>query len=381
MREMRAICSHQFEAILLGDFKPENVDIMIDEIAAANFNAIQLCVRAPGILYYPSAHGPVHQYCRTYDLLDAVISKAHRAGLEFHSYFPVFLEGGWRGAEYQFDPDGGMFAAHPEWRTMVFEDGELVPTCFACPSHESYVDYVNLLVEEQCAVYDLDLFIMDFIRFNKRCFCPRCKEGYREMFGEELCYDNVQYCDTYVPPDVPGELEIEYRCQVVERAAKRLLETIRQCGRNIKVGAYTFPGPKTASYRVFQDRTRLASNLDALFPMYYDSYSIDNLKGLLPLHRQALDCPLIPGLITMREPAVCQGRGDAAYFCGFLEQIRRAGCEGFFVFNYEVLFGRPPGQSLGKIIRPPQASDVLQAIKEQFLQKPATSIFRQEGVE
>ena len=154
MREMRAICSHQFEAILLGDFKPDNVDIMVDEIAAANFNAIQLCVRAPGILYYPSAHGPVHPYCRQYDLLAAVIAKAHRAGLEFHSYFPVFLEGGWQGDEYRFDADGGMFATHPEWRVMAWEDGELVPTCFACPSHDSYVDYVDRLVAEQCATYD-----------------------------------------------------------------------------------------------------------------------------------------------------------------------------------------------------------------------------------
>ena len=376
MREMRAICSHQFEAILLGDFEPENVDIMVEEIAAANFNAIQLCARAPGILYYPSAHGPVHEYCREYDLLDAVVSRAHQAGLEVHSYFPVFLEGGWRGREYEKDENGGMFAVHPEWRVMACEDGELVPTCFACPSHNAYVDYVDRLVEEQCAGYDLDLFIMDFIRFNYRCFCARCKEGYREMFGEELRYDNVQYCDTYVPPGVPGELEIEYRCRVVERAAKRLIRTVRQSGRNVKVGAYTFAGPRTASYLVFQDRARLAPDLDALFPMYYDSYSIANLEGLLPLHREAVDCPLIPGLIAMREPAVCPGRGDAGYICAFLDQVRGAGCEGFFVFNYEVLFGRPPGESLGKIIRPPQSPEVLQAIRERFLQEKAEPMFR-----
>ena len=376
MREMRAICSHQFEAILLGDFAPDNVDIMVDEIAAAHFNAVQLCVKAPGILYYPSAHGPVHEYCRDYDLLGTVISRVHQAGLEFHSYFPVFLEGGWRGRAYERDPNGGMFATHPEWRVMACEDGELVPTCFACPSHDAYVDYVNRLVAEQCASYDLDLFVMDFMRFNYRCFCERCKEGYREMFGEELRYDNAQYCDTHVPPGVPGELEIEYRCQTVARAAKRLIETVRQSTRNVKVAAYTFPGPRTASYQVFQDRTRLAADLDALFPMYYDSYSIDNLRGLLPLHRQAVDCPLIPGAIAMSEPAVCRGRGNAEYICAFLDQTRRAGCEGFFVFNYEVLFDRPPGKSLGKIIRPPQSPDVLQAIKEQFLQEKAEPLFR-----
>jgi uncharacterized lipoprotein YddW (UPF0748 family) len=305
MREMRALCSHQFEAILLGDFRPENVDTMVEEAAAANFNAIQLCVRAPGILYYPSAHGPVHPYCRDYDLLQETITRAHAADMEFHSYFPIFLEGGWLGPEYKFDVDGGMFAEHPDWRVMAWEEGELVPTCFACASNEEYVDYIDRVVDEQCSRYDLDLFILDFIRFNKRCFCERCKAGYKAMFGEELRYETDQYVDTYVPADMPGELEYEYRCQVVQRAADRLISTIRRCNAGIKIGAYTFAGPRTASYMVFQDRARVAAKLDVLFPMYYDTFSIANLQGLLPLHRRAVDCPLIPGLITMPEPSIC----------------------------------------------------------------------------
>ena len=381
MREMRALCSHQFEAILLGDFEPDQVDIMVDEAAAANFNAIQLCVRAPGILYYPSEHGPVHEYCREYDLLGELVDKAHRAGLEVHSYFPIFLEGGWRGREYAFDAEGGMFAEHKDWRVLAYEEGELVPTCFACPSNEDYVDYVDQLVAEQCARYELDLFILDFIRFNKRCFCDRCKAGYRELFGEELQYENVQYCDFYVPADVPGELEIEYRSQAVERAAVRLTETVRRTGRDIKVGAYTYANPRTANYRIFQDRVRLSAGLDALLPMYYDSFSIANLAGLLPLHRKAVECPLIPGFIAVGGSSICPGRGDVEYFCGFLDQVRRAKCEGFFAFNYEVLFGRPPGEKLGKIIRQPQPPEVLAAIKERFLQERAEPWFRRvEGV-
>ena len=379
MREMRALCSHQFEAILLGDFRPENVDTMVEEAAAANFNAIQLCVRAPGILYYPSAHGPVHPYCRDYDLLQETITRAHAADMEFHSYFPIFLEGGWLGPEYKFDVDGGMFAEHPDWRVMAWEEGELVPTCFACASNEEYVDYIDRVVDEQCSRYDLDLFILDFIRFNKRCFCERCKAGYKAMFGEELRYETDQYVDTYVPADMPGELEYEYRCQVVQRAADRLIATIRRCNAGIKIGAYTFAGPRTASYMVFQDRARVAAKLDVLFPMYYDTFSIANLRGLLPLHRRAVDCPLIPGLITMPEPSICKGRGDADYFCGFLDQVRRAGCEGFFIFNYEVLFDRPPGRSLDKIIRKPPSPKVLTAIRERFLQEPAQPLFRQNG--
>jgi uncharacterized lipoprotein YddW (UPF0748 family) len=372
---LRAICSHQFEAILLGDFKPENIDIMVEEVASANLNAIQLCVKAPGILYYPSKIGPVHDYCKDYDLLAETLQKCHAAGLEFHSYFPVAMDGGWVGKQYEFDNNGGMLAAHPDWRTINYADGKLEPSHFGCLSNPEYLDYVDQLIEEQCQNYAIDVLTLDFIRFNGRCFCTSCKNNYREMFGEKLQYENVQYCDTYTPKDVPGELEIEYRCQTVEKAVKRLSQTIRRTAPGVKVGAYVFTIPRTGMLRVFQDWFRLSKYLDAVFPMYYDTYSIDNLKAIFPLHRDSINRPLFPGMITMKAPAVHAERDSPEYNCSFLSEARRAGLQGFFLFNYEVLFGRPPGESLGKIIRPPQTPETLAALKDQILNEPAAPYF------
>ena len=375
MKELRAICSHQFEAILLGDFKPENLDRMDEEVAAANFNAIQLCVRAPGMLYYPSQIGPVHDYCKGYDLLGETLRRCHGAGLELHSYFPVALAGGWHGKEYKMDPGGGIFADHPDWRTVCYKDGQLEPTHFGCLSNPGYLEYIDKLLEEQCRNYAIDVLALDFIRFNNRCFCTSCKANYRARFGEELQYDNVQYCDTYTQKDVPGELEIEYRCQVVEQAVERLSTTIRKAAPRVTVAGYVFPIPRTGLLRIFQDWYRFARYLDALFPMYYDTYSIDNLKALFPRHRAAVDRPLFPGMITMQAPAIKAGRDSPEYFCAFVQQARAAGLPGFFVFNYETLFGRPPGESLGKIIRPPHTPEALAALKEQILHEPAAPYF------
>ena len=88
--------------------------------------------------------------------------------------------------------------------------------------------------------------------------------------------------------------------------------------------------------------------------MYYDTFSIDNLKALFPLHRDSTDRPVFPGTITMRAPAVYKSRDTPEFHCSFLDEARRAGFPGFFLFNYETLFRRPPGESLGKVIRPPQ---------------------------
>jgi uncharacterized lipoprotein YddW (UPF0748 family) len=368
MREMRALCSHQFEAILLGDFDPQNIGRMVEDVAAANFNAIQLCVRNPGVLFYPSERGPVHPYCRTYDLAGEVIRQSHDAGLEVHSYCPIFTEGGWAGNEYQRDLNGGMFAQHPEWRVICYSDGELAPSCFACPSSEEYLNYIAGIVEEQSARYEFDAIILDFIRFNYRCFCRNCRQGFRALFGEELVPS---------PGATVDEAEVEYRCSMVERAVKRLAGIVR--GHGIKVGAYTFPGARTARVKVFQDWLLFSKYLDFVLPMYYDSHSLPELSVLVPRHRQLVACPVIPGVIAIPEPAVHVGRGDAAFICAFLSIVREAGCEGFFIFNYETLFRRPPGESLGKIIRPPEPQGTLELVKSRFLREKAQPFFRHRG--
>ena len=375
MKELRAICSHQFEAILLGDFRPENVNIMVDEVAEANLNAIRLCVKAPGMLYYPSSVGPVHDYCKEYDLLGETLRKCHAAGLEFHSYFPVALAGGWIGNEYKFDNNGGILAEHPEWSTVNYNDGKYETSHFACLSNPDFLDYADKLVEEQCSNYNIDILILDFIRFNARCFCESCKNNYHEMFGETLQYENVQYCDTYTQKDVPGELEIAYRCLIIDKAVKRLSDTVRRTAPRVKVGAYVFPNTRTGLLRVFQEWYRFSKYLDAIFIMYYDTFSIDNLKALFPIHRDSIDRPIFPGPITMRSPAVFEGRDNPEFHCSFLDESRRAGFPGFFIFNYETLFRRPPGESLGKVIRPPQTPDDLEAIKSRILNEPADLYF------
>lgn len=134
IQELRAATSHQFEYILAGTFKPENIDRVVEDLASHRYNAVQVCVRAPGLHYYPSDIAPVHPYCRDYDFLGEFVAKAHRAGLQIHSYYPVFLEGDAgsvdaSGKELEIDSStahlGGALKAHPEWASLGGKKGEL----------------------------------------------------------------------------------------------------------------------------------------------------------------------------------------------------------------------------------------------------------------
>jgi len=360
MQEMRALCVHEFEHILSGDFKPEDVDRMVEETAENNFNALQVCVKAPGILYYPSKYGPVHEYCQTYDLLGEITGKAHARGLEVHSYFPIFLDGGWDGKAR--DVNGGMFAKHPEWRQVHFKDGGLQPVSYPCPSNAEAVDYLRLLTEEQCKNYELDALLLDFIRFAGPCFCQSCREGFKKFSGKEL---------------KPGEWvseEPDYRCERVEAAVKLLAETVRATRPGTKVGAYVFGNLRIALAIVYQDWPGFSKHLDFVLPMYYDECSPEEVAAILPRHRVYADRPMIPGFLT--SAGAVQGRGSLEAICSYVQAARTAGCEGFFFFDYENLFGRPMGIYSGERWGKPQPPEVLRRLREGCLREPAEPLFR-----
>ena len=138
-KEMRAATSHQFEYILAGTFRPENIHRVVDDLASHHYNAVQVCVRAPGIHFYPSDIGPVHPFCREYDFLGEFVEKSHQAGLQIYSYYPVFLEGGVigspvAGSSLDGAPKktsrgqlGGILEKHPGWACLGGKNGELRP--------------------------------------------------------------------------------------------------------------------------------------------------------------------------------------------------------------------------------------------------------------
>ena len=110
-RELRAVWVHQFEYILNGTFKRENIQELVDDLAKYNFTHILFCVKAPGILYYPSKVGSSHPYFKNHkDIIPELAERAHNANIEVHSYFPVFLDGGFSGKSLQSNLKGGILA-------------------------------------------------------------------------------------------------------------------------------------------------------------------------------------------------------------------------------------------------------------------------------
>lgn len=371
MKELRAATSHQFEYILAGTFQPENIDRVVEDLASHNYNAVQVCVRAPGVHYYPTDLAPVHPYCRDYDFLGDFVAKAHAAGLQIHSYYPVFLEGdvaasAATGAGLQSSSlsrqIGGALAEHPEWATLGAKTGDLRPDNWGCPANPGYVEYVQQLAVEQVTRYDLDAMVWDFIRYRCPCYCEHCRAGYREFTGGEDL--NTRW---------PTPQESEFRCQVVLEDLRQLNAAVRAARPGIKIGAYTFPFRRAAIAGVFQDWLAFSLECDFIQPMYYGVGS-ERLRDALRLDAKLAHCPLALGLLPSLGEGVERGTEDA--LCEDIQIAREAGYQGFFMLSYEPLFGwEAAGTYSGPFWHTPHPEGAARRITDRVLSEPATLPF------
>ncbi len=372
MEELRAATSHQFEYILAGTFAPENIDRVVEDLASHGFNAVQVCVRAPGVHYYPSDIGPVHPRCRDYDFLGDFVAKAHRAGLQIHSYYPVFLEGDAEGvsaaAGQELDAArrarrlGGALADHPTWACLGGKRGELRWDNWGCPSNDEYVDYVVRLVREQVGRYALDAIVWDFLRFRFPCYCAHCREKFRAFAGEDL---NTRW---------PSPAEVDCRCQTVLADLDLLNAAARAARPGIRIGAYVFPQRRAAIAGVFQDWLAFSLRCDFVQPMDYGQIPRQRLLDTLRTDVQLARCPLILGLLPSLGPGVPRGTIEA--LCEDIQTARQAGCRGFFLLSYEPLFGWPAaGTYSGPYWHTPHPVGAARRLADAVLSEPATVPF------
>lgn len=374
-REMRAAASHQFEYLLNGSFKPSNIDRVVEDLVSHNYNAVQVCVRAPGIHYYPSDIAPVFPACREYDFLGDFVRKAHAAGLEIHSYYPVFLEGdvvhsvaggsSLDGTAPGARRLGGMLAKHPEWACLGGKRGELQPDNWGCPSNDEYLEYLVSVVREQVSRYELDGIIWDFVRFHGfPCYCEHCRSKFREYTGgaETL---NTRWLSA---------AEAEYRNWIVLQDVKRLNQTVRAARPSMKIGAYVFPSRVGAVVSVFQDWVGFSLECDFLQPMYYGQIDQRRLHDTLKTDAALARCPLVLGLCTSAHPDVKRHTVDE--LCEDIETARAAGYKGFFMLSYEPLFGwQAAGTYSGPYWHTPMPEDAPRAISARVMPRRALGLW------
>ncbi len=137
---------------------------ILDNLKAANMNAVLWQVRQSGTAYYQSSYEPWGYYANYYnypgvDPLAYAIEEAHKRGLELHAWFNTFQT-------YSTHP-GTPAYEHPEW-VNTNEDGEFMPR-YKCvsPGLQAVRDYTVQVAMEIVRNYDIDGFHLDYVRWNE----------------------------------------------------------------------------------------------------------------------------------------------------------------------------------------------------------------------
>ena len=160
------------------DFRtPEDVDAIMEAVAAAGFNQVYFQVRGAADAYYRSSLEPWAAPLAGklgkdpgWDPLQRAITKARAKGLELHAW--INLCTGWKGSK----PPGRskprhVLRAHPEWRVrdkrgkpMPYTDGAYV---FLNPAHPAFQAHLEAVVAELASFYRIDGLHLDYARYPR----------------------------------------------------------------------------------------------------------------------------------------------------------------------------------------------------------------------
>ena len=140
-----------------------NVRKILDQMKAANMNAVLWQARQSGTVYYNSSYEPWGYYAGYeypgYDPLAYAIQEAHKRGMELHAWFNVF--------QTSSTHEGTIAAEHPEW-ICTNEDGEFMPKYrSASPGLQAVREYTVQVAMEIVRNYDIDGLHLDYIRWNE----------------------------------------------------------------------------------------------------------------------------------------------------------------------------------------------------------------------
>ena len=291
----------------------------------AHINTIVFLVKGDSWLYYASKRFPeaVSPAYRNFDVLQAVITEAHKRGMKVHAWLTDFVEsaGGWA---YQHHPEWAEL--NPDGKTTLAEmlgPNRPVSHVWMCPAQRpSYTDqYLLPMIREIVTHYDVDGIHHDYVRYpgdvnpDGYCFCDYCLEHIfthahlvyetepsipplerllprldadlsREYtpqpphWGEWtrrdkanfLLYGRYQYDSA---PDM-SYFFYTYRTDAIREFVRESYEVVKSIRPNVVISAAVFKNPLTSGRFIGQRWTDWTEYVDEFMPMTYRShFSVD----------------------------------------------------------------------------------------------------------
>lgn len=156
-----------------GIYTQEQVDELVDAALAVNANALIVqtarrydcfCNRA----VYPRTDAAIAP--EPYDPLDAIIAKAHAAGLQVHAWVNVNTM--WnsatapKSADHVFNTHGPSATGRDRWLNKKHDGTEMVGNnSYVDPGHPDAVNYIVEAIQSIVSEYDVDGINLDYIRY------------------------------------------------------------------------------------------------------------------------------------------------------------------------------------------------------------------------
>lgn len=319
-----------------------DLEAIVDEVDAANLNAIFFQVRGVGDAYYRSSLEPWASRLGGalgsdpgWDPLATILTAAHAKGIQVHAWFNTFPA--WSGTTppAESTPRHALLA-HPEWLCADGSGTPMPPAAsgyqFFSPGNPEVRAHVADVVEDLATSYDVDGLHMDFIRYPDPQYS-------RDAVSEALFADAQSTDPTLARADWQRgnitALVAELRARV-ERARPTAALTVASWG--IYTNEWGWSSVSRGYDDYYQDAHRWAEEglVDALCPMIY--WELTSPKGLRTDFATLTDHHL-----------AAAERGGALLFSGIeaghstaeleaqIEYVRAAGGHGFVLFDLSLL--------------------------------------------
>ncbi|MEM2939941.1 MAG: family 10 glycosylhydrolase [Thermoproteota archaeon] len=129
-----------------------------------------------GYCYWPTRTGRTHRGIKGRDVLGEIIDLCHKEEIDVIIYYSLIF-------------NNWAYEQHPEWRIVKVDGkpsrvwGGRYGVC--CPNSPGYRRFVLDQIEELCRNYDFEGVFFDMTFWPTVCYCPDCRERYREETGED----------------------------------------------------------------------------------------------------------------------------------------------------------------------------------------------------
>ncbi len=187
-----------------------------------------------------------------FDMMGVFIKEGHKLGMRVHASLNIFAGG------HNFFNRGVIYKRYPEWQSLVYWEGELIPISdmdwnyngMMNPANPEVQEYQLSILEEFAKKYrNLDGIILDRMRFDNITsdFSDLSKSLFQEYAGIEV--ENFPDDILYWTKNSNGEYEYktgelfplwsEWRAMVIKNFMQRAHDMFRRVNKDLLVGAYT----------------------------------------------------------------------------------------------------------------------------------------------